>query len=74
MTDAIRMLLALVGTIGFYLVAEQIYIKLRRSPLVHPVLVSIFSLIGMLTWLDWDYATYQQDTFFIHFLLGPATV
>jgi putative effector of murein hydrolase len=74
MTDAIRMLLALVGTIGFYLLAEQLYIRLHRSPLVHPVLVSIFGLIGVLTWLDWDYATYQQDTFFIHFLLGPATV
>ena len=45
MTDAIRMLLALVGTIGFYLLAEQLYIRLHRSPLVHPVLVSIFGLI-----------------------------
>lgn len=74
MSAEIRMLLALSATMGIYLAAEQLYIRLRRSPLVHPVLVSIFVLMGVLTWLDWDYPTYQQDTAFIHFLLGPATV
>ncbi len=74
MTPEIRMLLALSATMGVYLAAEQLYIRLRRSPLVHPVLVSIFSLMGMLTLLGWDYPTYQKDTAFIHFLLGPATV
>jgi predicted murein hydrolase (TIGR00659 family) len=74
MTFSIRMLLALSLTMGVYLLAEQLYIKAKRSPLVHPVLVSIFSLMGILTLLGWDYPTYQQDTAFIHFLLGPATV
>jgi predicted murein hydrolase (TIGR00659 family) len=74
MVFEIRMLLALSMTMGVYLVAEQLYIALKRTPLVHPVLVSIFTLMGILTILDWDYPTYQQDTAFIHFLLGPATV
>lgn len=74
MTFSVRMLLALALTMGVYLLAEQLYIRLKRSPLVHPVLVSIFTLMGILTLLDWDYPTYQQDTAFIHFLLGPATV
>jgi len=70
----VRMLMALVLTMGIYLTAEQIYIRLNRSPLVHPVLISIFSIMGILTLLKWDYPTYQKDTAFIHFLLGPATV
>lgn len=74
MTFDIQMLLAISLTLGIYLLAEQIYIKARRSPLVHPVLVSIFSLMGITTLLGWDYPSYQQDTAFIHFLLGPATV
>ena len=74
MTFSIRMLLAIALTMGVYLLAEQLYIRLKRSPLVHPVLVSIFTLMGLLTLLGWDYPTYQQDTAFIHFLLGPATV
>lgn len=74
MTFSIRMLLALALTMGIYLLAEQLYVRLKRSPLVHPVLVSIFTLMGILTLLGWDYPTYQQDTALIHFLLGPATV
>ena len=74
MTVSIQMLLALSLTIGVYLAAEQLYIKARRSSLVHPVIVSIFSLMGIITLLDWDYPQYQRDTQLIHFLLGPATV
>lgn len=74
MTVSIQMLLALSLTIGVYLAAEQLYIKARRSSLVHPVIVSIFSLMGIITLLGWDYPQYQRDTQLIHFLLGPATV
>lgn len=74
MTVSIQMLLALSLTIGVYLAAEQLYIKARRSALVHPVIVSIFSLMGIITLLGWDYPQYQRDTQLIHFLLGPATV
>lgn len=74
MIASIQTLLAISMTVGVYLAAEQLYIKAGRSPLVHPVIISIFSLMGALTLLDWDYPQYQQDTRFIHFLLGPATV
>ena len=74
MIASIQTLLAISMTVGVYLAAEQLYIKARRNALVHPVILSIFSLMGMITLLDWDYPQYQNDTRFIHFLLGPATV
>lgn len=74
MTTEVRILMSLCLTIGIYLTAEQLYIRLKRSPLVHPVMVSIFSIMGLLAYFDWDYPTYQRDTSIIHFLLGPATV
>lgn len=74
MNVSIQMLLALSLTIGVYLLAEQLYIRAGRTSLLHPVIVSIFSLMGIITLLGWDYPDYQQDTRFIHFLLGPATV
>lgn len=74
MTFSSQMLFALALTMGVYFLAEQLYIKLKRSPLVHPVLVSILCIALLMNQFGWDYATYQQDTAFIHFLLGPATV
>lgn len=74
MTISIQMLLALSMTIGVYLLAEQLYIRARRTSLLHPVIVSIFTLMGLITLLGWDYPEYQRDTQMIHFLLGPATV
>ena len=74
MANELQLLLSLTLTMAVYFLAERIYIFCRRSPLVHPVLLSIFTLMGLLTWFGWDYARYRQDTAFIHFLLGPATV
>ncbi len=74
MGNELRMLMAICLTMGIYFLAEQLYIRCKRSPLAHPVLLSIFSLMGILTLLGWDYEHYRQDTAFIHFLLGPATV
>lgn len=74
MIASIQTLLAISLTVGIYLAAEQLYIKAGRNSLLHPVIISIFSLMGLITLLDWDYPQYQQDTRFIHFLLGPATV
>lgn len=74
MTFEARTLMALALTLGVYLSAEKLYQFCRRTPLVHPVIVTIFSLMGITTLIGWDYPTYQQDTAFIHFLLGPATV
>jgi predicted murein hydrolase (TIGR00659 family) len=74
MTNELRMLMSICLTMGVYFAAEQIYIRCKRSPLAHPVLLSIFSLMGLITLLGVDYNSYQKDTAFIHFLLGPATV
>ena len=74
MNTSIHMLMALSMTIGVYLLAEQLYRKLHRLALVHPVIVTIFALMGMLKLLGWEYPQYRQDTTFIHFMLGPATV
>ena len=74
MTTSVHMLVALSMTIGIYLLAEQIYRKLHRSALVHPVIVTIFALMAILKLLGWQYAQYHQDTAIIHFMLGPATV
>ncbi|WP_428244179.1 LrgB family protein [Gynuella sp.] len=74
MTSSIQMLLALCITIGTYLLAEQIYRKFHRSALVHPVIVTIFTIMGLLKLLGWEYPQYRQDTTMIHFMLGPATV
>lgn len=74
MTPELRMLLSLSLTMGVYFVAEKIYVFCRRSPLAHPVLISIVTLISFLYWLDWDYPQFKKDTQFIHFLLGPTTV
>lgn len=74
MNVSIQMLLALSMTIGIYLAAERLYIRAGRTSLLHPVIVSIFSLMGLITLLGWEYPQYQRDTSMIHFLLGPATV
>jgi predicted murein hydrolase (TIGR00659 family) len=74
MNTSIEALLAISLTMGIYLAAEKIYVRLKRNALVHPVVISIFSLMGILALFGWDYASYQQDTYVISFLLGPATV
>lgn len=74
MSVSIDLLLAISMTLGIYLLAEQLYRRAGRSSLVHPVIVSIFSIMGLITLLGWDYPQYQRDTQMIHFLLGPATV
>lgn len=74
MIASIQTLLALSLTIGVYLLAEQLYHRAGRTALLHPVIVSIFSLMGVITLIGWDYPQYRDDTRLIHFLLGPATV
>lgn len=74
MSTELQMLISLTGTIGLYLAVEKLYIKLGRSALVHPVLISIFGLMAILSLLGWQYEEYQRDTALIHFFLGPATV
>ncbi|MCC5856684.1 MAG: LrgB family protein [Ectothiorhodospiraceae bacterium] len=47
---------------------------LGGSPVLHPVLLSMALLIGILLLTGTDYETYFDGAQFIHFLLGPATV
>ncbi|AHK79325.1 membrane protein [Ectothiorhodospira haloalkaliphila] len=48
--------------------------RLGGSPVLHPVLISMAILIGILLLTGTDYDTYFDGAQFIHFLLGPATV
>ncbi|MDN3650758.1 LrgB family protein [Reinekea marina] len=74
MTPELTLLFTLTLTMGVYFISEKIYVFCRRSPLAHPVFLSIASLIGFLVWSGWEYEQFRQDTQFIHFLLGPTTV
>lgn len=60
------------------LVVFQLSLWLNRllggSPVLHPVLLSMALLIGILLVTGTDYDTYFDGAQFIHFLLGPATV
>lgn len=66
-------LFALTITIGLYAAAQKLY---RRTGLflLHPVLVSVAAVIGLLTALDIDYETYHRGGKYLLFLLGPAVV
>ncbi|MCC5811135.1 MAG: LrgB family protein [Ectothiorhodospiraceae bacterium] len=48
--------------------------RLGGSPVLHPVLLSMGLLIGILLLTGTDYDTYFDGAQFIHFMLGPATV
>ncbi len=66
-------LFALMITLVVYLAASQLYSSVR-SFLLHPVLVTIAVLIGILTLLRVDYEIYFRGAWPVHFLLGPAVV
>lgn len=67
-------LLWLVLTLATFLCAQWISRKAGGTPLLHPVVVTMALLIGLLLLTDTDYETYFDGAQFIHFLLGPATV
>jgi len=67
-------LLALVLTLGAYLVGLTLYEKSERNPLANPVLISVILVSGAIQWLDMPYAKYFEGAQFVHFLLGTATV
>ncbi|MBK1735796.1 hypothetical protein CKO15_11005 [Halorhodospira abdelmalekii] len=67
-------LLGLTITLVAFLIAQQLWARLGRSPLLHPVLLAMAMLITFLVLTDIDYDTYFEGAQFIHFLLGPATV
>ncbi|MCH8550378.1 MAG: LrgB family protein [Natronospirillum sp.] len=67
-------LLWLVTTLAVYLAAVWLHRKLGGSPLLNPVMLTMFAIMGLLVLTNTDYDTYFEGAQFIHFLLGPATV
>lgn len=59
--------------IGTYIAATILYKKTHLSVL-HPLLTSIFVIIVILELLDIEYASFQQGSHLIHFMLGPSVV
>jgi len=61
-------------TVGTYLLADWLFHRSRRFPLLHPVFVAAMLLIGLLKLTGTSYAQYMSSAYIIHLLLGPATV
>lgn len=59
--------------VGTYITATILYKKTHLSVL-HPLLTSIFVIIVILELLDIEYASFQQGSHLIHFMLGPSVV
>ncbi|MYL22816.1 LrgB family protein [Vreelandella massiliensis] len=71
---AARPLFWIVITLMAFLLATALNRKARGSALLHPVIVAMVLIMGLLHASDTDYDTYFEGAQFIHFLLGPATV
>ncbi|NRP37136.1 Inner membrane protein YohK [Marinobacterium sp. xm-a-121] len=71
---AARPLIWIVLTLAVFTLANLLYQRADRSPILHPVLISMVVLILMLLVTGTPYETYFSGAQFIHFLLGPATV
>lgn len=67
-------LLWLALTVATYTLGDEAYRRLRRRPIVHPVLTSVLALAAIVTITRTPYATYFEGAQFVHFLLGPAIV
>ncbi|MFO7859463.1 MAG: LrgB family protein [Ectothiorhodospiraceae bacterium] len=67
-------LLWLTVTLAAFLVGSWINRKLGGNPALHPVMLSMVLLIGILLLTGTDYDTYFEGAQFVHFMLGPATV
>lgn len=60
-------------TTGTYLLGSYIYNKSGIS-ILHPILISIITIIGVLKWFDIPYEVYAEKNSLIDFLLGPSVV
>lgn len=67
-------LLHLTLTLAAYLLADFVYRRSGRRSLLHPVLLAVLLLVGLLAATGTSYPTYFEGAQFVHFLLGPATV
>ncbi|MEJ2514905.1 MAG: LrgB family protein [Gammaproteobacteria bacterium] len=61
-------------TLAVFVAAVWINRRARGAPWLHPTILSMAVLIGLLLVTGTDYDTYFEGAQFIHFLLGPATV
>lgn len=64
----------LIVTLIVFMLAVQLNKRAGGTPLLHPVLVALSTIIVFLMLTDTRYETYFEGAQFIHFLLGPATV
>ncbi len=75
MTDLVKSkIFWLTMTFLFFYIADAISHKFKRHPLLHPVLLSVFPLIGLLVYTNTEYDFYYRSTSALSFLLGPAIV
>ena len=56
-----------------YLSGTYIYTK-SKIALLHPIIISIAIIIGVLKWAGIDYETFSKGSYMIHFMLGPSVV
>ena len=61
-------------TLVAFQIANWVFEKAGRNPLLNPVLGAVLLLVALLVVTDTDYGTYFEGAQFVHFLLGPATV
>lgn len=64
----------IIVTILAFLFATWVNKLAGRTPLLHPVVVGLLLIIGVLKLTDTSYDTYKEGAAFISFLLGPAVV
>lgn len=67
-------LLWLAVTVSVFWLARWLYLRSGGLALLHPVLVSVAIIVGLLLATGTRYGQYFDGAQFIHFLLGPATV
>lgn len=67
-------LMGLTATLAAYQAALWLYEKCGRTPLLNPMVVSVFAIVCFLLATGTEYRTYFDGAQFVHFLLGPATV
>jgi putative effector of murein hydrolase len=61
-------------TLLTYLAAATIYRRSGGNPLLLPVLTAVLVIVGMLYSTGTSYRIYAERTWFLTFLIGPATV
>ncbi len=67
-------LFALTLTLAVFQGCLWLYRRCRFLPILHPTIVGAIIVALLLPRLGLDYASYQQGTYWLDLLLGPATV